>query len=393
MTLANRTNRHLDVPFTRDKFSVLLDVRIARISTVSFFVVTQLKNQIIMLGQLGARVSVVCSDGEELNLSIGSSNVNCVTIDIPRAISPWRDMLALFRLFFFFKRNRSHIAHSTTPKAGLLTALAAFIAGVPIRVHTFTGQPWVNMRGVKRWLTRSSDRLIAILNTRCYADSESQRRFLIDQRIVKSERVFVIGAGSIAGVDLKRFDRNRFSLDDCASMRVSLGIQDGALVLIFVGRITADKGVRELLRAFEMLKADAVNVHLILVGPFDMDSGFSGSISRGDIENIPDTHLIGFSECPERYLAIADVFCLPSYREGFGTVVIEAAAMGVPTVGSDIYGLSDAVVHGETGLLVPPRNVEELAKAIKQLLTDKLLHTKMGWPPNDEPTPCSMKKC
>jgi glycosyltransferase involved in cell wall biosynthesis len=362
----------------KDKFCVLRDVRIMRISTVPFFVTTQLKNQIIMLGQLGSIVSVVCSDGEELNLLMGLSNINCVTIDIPRAISPWRDIVAFFRLFFLFKRNCTQIVHSTTPKAGLLTALAAFIACVPIRLHTFTGQPWVNMRGFKRWLMRSCDRLIIILNTRCYADSESQRQFLIEQRIVKSEHVFVIGSGSIAGVDLNRFDINRFSLDDCASMRLSLGIDDGARVLVFVGRITAEKGVRELLLAFEMLKIDSINVHLIIVGPFDVDSEFSGSISRSDIESIPDTHLIGFSECPERYLAIADILCLPSYREGFGTVVIEAAAMGVPTVGSDIYGLSDAVVHGETGLLVPPRNVEELAKAIKQLLTDKLLLTNMG---------------
>jgi glycosyltransferase involved in cell wall biosynthesis len=366
------------VAIIRDKFSVLHNVRIVRVSTVPFFVITQLKNQITMLSQLGAKVSVVCSDGEKLNLIKEFKNVTCVNINIPRAISPWRDLLALFRLFFFLKCNLTHIVHSTTPKAGLLTALVAFMAGVPIRLHTFTGQPWVNMYGIKRWVARSSDRLIGVLNTRCYADSESQRQFLIENRIVNSKRLFVIGAGSIAGIDLKRFDRNRFSLDERVLIRKSLGIQDDAFVLIFVGRITADKGVRELLQAFEVLKANSINVHLILVGPFDMDGGVSVNISRVEIEKIPSTHFIGFSEIPERYLAISDVLCLPSYREGFGTVVIEAAAMGVPTVGSDIYGLSDAVVHGETGLLVPLRNVKELAKAIKQLLTDKLLHTEMA---------------
>jgi glycosyltransferase involved in cell wall biosynthesis len=260
----------------------------------------------------------------------------------------------------------------------LLSALAGFMAGVPVRLHTFTGQPWVNMYGIKRWVMRSSDKLIGILNTRCYADSESQRQFLIENRIVTCERIFVIGAGSLAGIDLKRFDRNRFSLDERGLIRKSLGIQDYAYVLIFVGRITVDKGIRELLQAFEILKANSINVHLILVGPFDIDGGVSENISRVEIKNIPNLHLIGFSESPERYLAISDVLCLPSYREGFGTVVIEAAAMGVPTVGFDIYGLSDAVVPGETGLLVPLRNVKELANAIKQLLTDKLLHTEMA---------------
>jgi glycosyltransferase involved in cell wall biosynthesis len=259
-----------------------------------------------------------------------------------------------------------------------LTALAAFFAGVPVRLHTFTGQPWVNMRGVKHWLLRSSDRLVGKLNTRCYADSASQRKFLIDQRIVDCKRLFVIGAGSIAGVDLRRFDLNRFSPGDCASLRQSLGIPISAPVLLFVGRITVDKGVRELLQAFKMLKASAVETHLVFVGRVDSDSGVSGVISQDEIDRVADAQIVGYTECPEAYLAIADILCLPSYREGFGTVVIEAAAMGIPTVGTNIYGLSDAVVHGETGLLVPPRNAEELARALGMLLADNSLRVKMG---------------
>ncbi len=367
-----------DAQESTDDLSVLQDIRIARISTVPFFVVTQLKHQITVLGQYGAKVTVVSSAGPELALLHGLSGVSSAVIDIPRSISPWRDVPALFRLFWFFKRRRIQIAHSTTPKAGLLTALAAFFAGVPIRLHTFTGQPWVNMRGVKRWLLRSSDKLVGKLNTCCYADSVSQRNFLIDQRIVDSGRLLVIGPGSLAGVDLQRFDSNRYSPDDCATMRRSLAIPEAAPVLLFVGRITADKGVRELLQAFAALKAAAGDAHLVIVGQFDTGSGVSGAILQDDIACLPDTHIVGYSECPEAYFAIADILCLPSYREGFGTVVIEAAAMGVPTVGSDIYGLSDAVEHGVTGLLVPPRNAEMLANALSRLLDDKSLLAKMG---------------
>lgn len=364
--------------YPADISTALADIRIARISTVPFFVVTQLKHQIEMLGKLGADVTVVSSNGPDLALLNDFNGVNCTVIDIPRSISLWRDVLALLRLYRFFKGKHIQIAHSTTPKAGLLTALAAFFAGVPVRLHTFTGQPWVNMRGVKRWLLRSSDKLIGKLNTCCYADSASQRKFLIDQQIVDSERLFVIGAGSLAGVDLRRFDRNRFSPDDCAAMRQSIGIPDGAPVLLFIGRITVDKGVGELLQAFEALKASSSDAHLVIVGQFDTDSGVSGVISHGDIERLGDTHLIGYSDRPESYLAIADVLCLPSYREGFGTVVIEAAAMGVPTVGTDIYGLSDAVESGVTGLLVPPRDTEALANALGHLLSDKSVLARMG---------------
>lgn len=286
--------------------------------------------------------------------------------------------LALIKLFLFFKRKQIQIAHSTTPKAGLLTAIAAFLAGVPIRLHTFTGQPWVNMAGVKRWFARGCDKLIGKLNTCCYTDSASQRQYLIDQRIVDSECLFTIGAGSLAGVDLHRFDRQRFSSGDQKVIRQSLSIPDAAPILLFVGRITVDKGVLELLQAFSQIKKIIGGVHLVFVGPFDVDSGLPGVISRDSIESIGDTHIVGYSTCPEAYFAIADILCLPSYREGFGTVVIEAAAMGVPTVGTDIYGLSDAIVHGETGLLIPPRSIECLANALVTLLLDKDILLKMG---------------
>jgi glycosyltransferase involved in cell wall biosynthesis len=245
-------------------------------------------------------------------------------------------------------------------------------------MHTFTGQPWVNMRGVKRWLARSSDVLVGRLNTCCYADSSTQRQFLIDHQILGGERLFVIGAGSLAGVDIQRFNASRFTPADRVSMRNSLGIPGAAPVLLFVGRITAEKGVRELLRAFGALKLVFSDAHLILVGPSDAESGVTDVIEEVDIAQIKDVHSIGFCVAPEAFMSIADVLCLPSYREGFGTVVIEAAAMGLPTVGSDIYGLADAVVNEETGLLVPPRDVKALEVAISRLLGNKPLRIRMG---------------
>ncbi len=356
----------------------LKQTRIARISTVPFYVVAQLKNQIAFLGQQGAKVTVVTRDEPELAAFSGLAGVESRAIDIPRNISPWRDLMALLRLWHFFRQGRVQIAHSTTPKAGLLTALAAFFAAVPVRLHTFTGQPWVTMRGIKRWLARGSDIIIGKLNTRCYTDSASQRLFLIDQRIIDASRVAVLGSGSLAGVDIQRFCRARFNPAECLALRHKLGLPDTATVLLFIGRITIDKGVRELLGAFRKLKSLGSNAHLVFVGRFDADSGVEGAILPSDIEQLVDTHIADYTNTPEAYFAIADILCLPSYREGFGTVVIEAAAMGVPTVGTDIYGLSDAVVQCETGLLVPPRNVEALAAALEKLLADQPLRTRMG---------------
>lgn len=371
-TSSNVTQLPIDVE------KMLSGIRIARVSTVPFFVVTQLKHQIAVIGQHGAEVSVVTSQGPELVLLDGLVGVKCSPINIPRSISLLTDILALIRLFILFKHQHIQISHSTTPKAGLLTALAAFLAGTPVRLHTFTGQPWIGMRGPKRWLARICDRLIGTLNTRCYADSESQKEFLIKQGIVDAKRLFVIGAGSLAGVDVQRFDRNLFPQPKRDSIRQSLGIPYDAPILLFVGRITVDKGVRELIQSFQKLRDFGIYVHLILVGPFDIGSGVSGSILSSHIENVQDMHIVGYTDNPESYLSIADILCLPSYREGFGTVVIEAAAMSVPTVGTDIYGLSDAVVHGQTGLLVPPRNVEELTAALQKLLVDVSMRKRMG---------------
>ena len=357
---------------------MLSGIRIARIATVPVAFDTHLKQQIAMLVKLGANLTLVCSGGVDVRLWRGMSGVRCETVDIRRVISPCRDALAVIRLFFFFRRNRIQIAHSTTPKAGLVTAIAAFLAGVPIRLHTFTGQPWVTMHGLKGWLSRSSDVLVGKLNTHCYADSESQRQFLIDRQILNNECLSVIGSGSLAGVDIHRFDSERFSLADCVSMRRSLEIPEGAPVLLFVGRITEDKGVQELLRAFGALKAASSEAHLVFVGPLDAESGVGGAISHEDIEQARDVHMVGHSEYPEAYMAIADVLCLPSYREGFGTVVIEAAAMGVPTIGTDIYGLVDSIMHEETGLLVPPQNTEALVSAISRLLDDNTLRSRMS---------------
>ncbi len=358
--------------------TLLSGIRIARIATVPVAFDTHLKHQIAMLVKLGANLTLVCGDGAGVKLLRDMPGVLCEVVDIRRVISPYRDAMALIQLFFFFRRNRIQIAHSTTPKAGLLTAIAALLAGVPIRLHTFTGQPWVTMKGVKGWLSRYSDVLVGKLNTHCYADSESQRQFLIDHQILRNECLSVIGSGSLAGVDIRRFDSKRFSLADCVSLRQSLEIPEGAPILLFVGRITKDKGVQELLQAFALLKAASSEAHLVFVGPLDAESGVGGAISQYDIEQVSDLHMVGHSKYPEYYMAIADVICLPSYREGFGTVVIEAAAMGVPAIGTDIYGLVDSIMHEETGLLVPPQNTEALVSAISSLLDDKTLRNKMS---------------
>lgn len=355
---------------------MLEKVKIARVSTVPYFVAGQLKHQLEYLASLGAEVSVISSDGPELARIAWSGNLRQVIVNIPRALRPLQDMAALVRLFLLFRRHRFDIVHSTTPKAGLLCALAGWAARAPLRLHTFTGQTWVGLAGPLRWLALGADRIIGALNTRCYADSESQRRFLVAEGIVPAARIGVIGQGSLAGVDLARFDPQRWGPSDRAALRQAIGLPEKSRVVVYVGRITRDKGIGELLQAFGTLVADGHDADLLLVGPIDDEHGGADAFTASRLATLPRVYPLGYTDCPEQYLALADFLCLPSYREGFGTVVIEAAALGVPTVGTQIYGLVDAVVDGVTGLLVPPRDVAALADAMRRLLDapERLAH-------------------
>ena len=353
----------------------LHNVKLARVSTVAFFIDTQLHSQISALVESGADVSIVASDSE-LNRPIGGASY--FSIDIPRQISLLRDFMALINLWRLFRNNRFDIVHSTTPKAGLLCALAGKMAGVPIRVHTYTGQPWVTLSGIKRLMAKSGDLIIGRLNNCCYTDSHSQRDFLISNKLISADKLKVLAKGSLAGVDVARFSPERYSHTDRDNLKTELGIPSDAIVFIYVGRIVKDKGVYELIDAFKRILENSKNsnIYLLMVGPQDLSAeelgvSVSSKVSRHVL-------FVGYTDVPEKYMAISDALCIPSYREGFGTVVIEAAAMGLPSIGSNIYGLSDAIVDGETGVLVEVKNTPALMASMEILINDHDLLKTLG---------------
>lgn len=353
-------------------------MRLCRIATVPFFVRHHLATQIRATVAAGHEVHVVTSPEQEAEEVVRLPNVRYELIPIERRIAPLADLRSLVALWRCFRRARFDLVHSTTPKAGLLTAIAGALAGVPVRLHTFTGQAWKDRRGPVRWITKTCDRLIVALNTRCYADSASQRDFLLEHGIGGAGDIAVLGPGSLSGVDLEKFDvRLR---DRRAELRRSLDIPAAARVIAFLGRVTRDKGIVELVTAFEALRRQRPDedLRLLIVGPMEarldpLPPGVLETISRD-----PAIRLEGYLPEPEKQLAVCDVFCLPSYREGFGNSVIEAAAMGVPTVASRIPGPMDSIIDGETGLLVPPRDAPALEAALARLLDDDALRERLG---------------
>ncbi len=353
-------------------------IRICRVVTVPVTFGTLLREQLRYIAQQGMDITLVSSPGPVLEEVAKSLRLSCHPVPMVRKPEPGRDFLSLLALTKLFRHQRFSIVHSSTPKAGLLAVLAGALAQVPIRIHTFTGQVWMGMQGLPRRIMRRCDWLIGHLNTYCYADSASQRDFLVNEGLVAPSRISVLGAGSISGVNLERFSPKVFGGDRAATSRRELGLSEESLVILFVGRLTKDKGIRELVSAFRMVQRDGKDVELVLVGPFEPERDPLPGETLYELSCNPRIHVVGFSYEPEKYIAGADVFCLPSYREGFGSVVIEAAAMGVPAVVSRVVGLVDAVVDGQTGLLVPPKEVDALTGALMKMLSSSEIRHQMG---------------
>ncbi len=326
-------------------------------------VTTELTLRAFLLGPLAElskdfEITVVGNIGGEFRVP----GVAIHRVAFARRPAPWQDFRTLVSLRSFLKWGGFDLVHSFTPKAGLLAMIAAKWARVRVRVHTFTGQVWVTRSGVGRWVFRSADRVLAACASHLLADSPSQRDFLISQRIVAAEKIGVLGKGTIAGVDT-----GRFHADPSARQRVrgALGIGERETVFLFLGRLTRDKGVMDLARAH------AAGT-LLFVGPDEENLA-------AEIRAIaPGCRILPLTEQPQELMAACDVLCLPSYREGLGAVILEAAACGVPAIASRIYGIVDAVQDGVTGLLHEPGNVEQIRAAMARVAGDRELRCAMG---------------
>ena len=295
-------------------------------------------------------------------------------IDINRNISIKEDMKALSQLMKYFKKMSFDAVHSITPKAGLLTALAGTMANIPVRIHIFTGQVWATRKGLLKKFLKFLDWLIVRLDTNILVDGKSQRDYLVKNRILKENEGSVLGEGSICGVNTDLFIPAIQTRD---SARKEIGISDDRIVFVFMGRLNRDKGIHELLEAFDKLAGINKSVYLLLIGSDEenLSSSFQNYSNIKDRENFL---YYGKTDKPYYILQAGDVFVLPSYREGFGMSVIEASSIGLPVITSDAYGVLDAVVEGETGLRCKVMDSETLYDAMKILADNKELREKLG---------------
>lgn len=310
-----------------------------------------------------APVHVLANTRESALLKQRGLNVDIGFVPVVRPIAPLSDVKALWVLFWKFKLNQPIAVHTITPKAGLLGMTAAWLAKVPVRTHSFTGQVWANKVGFKRLLLKFCDKLIAMLATDNLVDSPSQQAYLIKQGVIGRIKSDVLGSGSICGVDIKRFCPNPYVR---SKLRADMGVAPDAFVCLYLGRLNKDKGVLDLAKAFSAFASSKPNVELWLVGPDEQDIYDEILELMGPVSG--QMRRVNFTSEPERFMQSADLFCLPSYREGFGSSIIEAAACCVPSLVSRIYGITDAVIEGQTGWMHEAGNVNEIKDNLETIL-------------------------
>lgn len=326
----------------------------------------------------GFRVQAVTSPGP-LDKPLGvRGQIQIYRIPMSRSLSPLRDLVALCRLWWLFRTLKPDIVHSHTPKAGLLGTLAARISGVPVVFLSVFGLPQMTQNGIMRYILNVSTWLACFVAHRVWCDSFSIRDYLAQHRLCKIRKIFVLGHGSVNGVDAQNvFSPILHGAAAGAEIRAKYGIPPAALVLGFVGRIVGDKGMRELAGAWRNLREQYINVHLIIVGKFESQDPLSLADEQL-FQTDSRIHITGYQNNVAPYYAAMDIFTMPSYREGFGIANIEAAAMALPVVSTLIPGCIDSVQDGRTGTLVLPRDVKTLTTALQSYMDDSELRHKHG---------------
>jgi lipopolysaccharide/colanic/teichoic acid biosynthesis glycosyltransferase/glycosyltransferase involved in cell wall biosynthesis len=333
--------------------------------------------QLAFLRGAGFEVFVATSPGEGLEAVKRDENVESFAIPIAREVSPWEDLKSLVRLYRVMRRVRPSITNVGTPKAGLLGGLAAWLSGVPCRVYTLRGLRCETAAGFKRQVLLLCEYIACRCAHSVICVSESLRQKAVKLGAVAPERIKVLASGSSNGVEIDRFAPTAERLQWAAELRRRLAIPPRAPVVGFVGRFTRDKGLPELFAAFSQLRRTFADLRLLLVGDFEEGDPLPWKL-RHEIEIHPLVLRAGFVTDTALYYQLMDVLALPSHREGFPNVVLEAHAAGKPVIAARATGVADAVIDGVTGILVPVRDPEALAKGLELLLKDMDLAQAMG---------------
>lgn len=355
--------------------------KLIRITTVPISFKVLLKGQLRFMASNGFDVKGVSSEGEELREVHENEGIVMEAINMSRKITPFQDLKSLWEMWNFLRKEKPQIVHTHTPKAGIIGMLAARLAGVPHRLHTVAGLPLMEATGIKRKILNFVEKLTYSSATRVYPNSKGLYDFILQNNFTQSNKLKIIANGSSNGINTIFFNPEQVTETERVTLREKLNIQPDDFVFVFVGRIVSDKGINELIKAFSELQTaennELTGIKLLLVGGLESDLDPLNPETIAEINQNKDIISAGFQQDVRPFFAISDALAFPSYREGFPNVVMQAGAMGLPSIVSDINGCNEIIVEGENGLIIPSKNVEKLKEKMLTLARDKNLYIKL----------------
>ena len=354
--------------------------KLIRITTVPISFKVLLKGQLRFMASNGFDVKGVSSEGEELKEVRENEGIMMEAINMSRKITPFQDLKSLWEMWNFLRKEKPQIVHTHTPKAGIIGMLAARLAGVPHRLHTVAGLPLMEATGIKRKILNFVEKLTYSSATRVYPNSKGLYDFILQNNFTQSNKLKIIANGSSNGINTTFFSPEQVSETEKAALREKLNIQPDDFVFVFVGRIVSDKGINELIKAFSELQTvenKPTDIKLLLVGGLENDLDPLNPETLAEINQNRDIISVGFQQDVRPFFAISDALAFPSYREGFPNVVMQAGAMGLPSIVSDINGCNEIIIEGENGLIIPSKNVKKLKEKMLTLAKDKNLYIKL----------------
>ncbi|MCQ2112380.1 MAG: glycosyltransferase family 4 protein [Bacteroidaceae bacterium] len=320
-----------------------------------------------MLREMSEEYDVVAlsSPGEEMAVVAEREGVRTISVPMERHISLLKDIKSLFALIKVFRNEKPYAVHSMTPKAGLLCMIAAWMTKVPVRIHTFTGLVWPTSKGITRAILKTTDKITCACATHIIPEGQGVMNDLRNGGITKKP-MKVLGYGNVRGIDMQHYDRTEEVMAEADKIR-----NDGVFTFVFVGRIVGDKGINELVSAFKRLHEKYEQTRLLLIGWFETQLDPVSGETRRIIEEMDSVEAVGQQSDVRAWYAASDCFVFPSYREGFPNTVIEAGALGLPSIVTDINGSREIIIEGENGVIVPVRDADALYDAMEMMLTDE----------------------
>ena len=339
--------------------------KIIRITTVPISLAVLLKGQLKYMSEHYEVIGVSSKD-KFLKVVENQEGIKTHGINMTRSISPLKDLKAAFILYKYLKKEKPSIVHTHTPKAGTLGMLAALFAGVPHRLHTIAGLPLLEATGAKRKLLNFVEKITYSCATLILPNSFAMRDIILKEKFCSTKKLKVIANGSSNGIDVDHYKVDNVSTKEKNDLIKKFSIKAQDTVFIFIGRIVKDKGINELITAFNEISKTNDNVKLIIVGPSEKELDPIDPNTEELIANHNNIYTTGLVEDIRPYVAISDVLTFPSYREGFPNVVLQANCMGIPCIVSDINGCNEIITHGHNGLIIPPKN----SKALKTAMLD-----------------------